>query len=359
MRILVATLLVLLAACAPVAQPAPSQRETPTAPASLTSPTEPAVSATPVPTPTPFTPPAAQLDVPVTLAATPFPIAATFRLTRAPVAPGNEDAARWGVQRYLEGLDRYRDQGDFLPAQGEFGRAVAAALVESRTPGVKRTFVLESLKIEAMYKKPWGTQALADVRVTIVDRAVDRSAPDQRETGLLRLGGDDRRFSVIDSWDDASGRWFNGRIADNAAGLRESVEQAVGAYLRTETWLAGMPVETYFGGVDETPYQKARRAYVATFDRAATPQRTFADVTGAIERYDTFAEIPSGIATVRIGATVVSTDAAGRTQRQAVTRNLKVFFGNWTPMVIDEEVTPGVWRSGGDLALIEIDVNLA
>jgi hypothetical protein len=27
--------------------------------------------------------------------------------------------------------------------------------------------------------------------------------------------------------------------------------------------------------------------------------------------------------------------------------------------VVDEEVTPGVWRSGGDLALIDIDVNRA
>lgn len=358
MRVLIGACL-LLAACAPVTRSVPTTAAATAAPTASTPPTEPPFRPTSAPTPTPVAPPAAELDVPVVLAATPFPIAATFALMRAPAAPSNEDAARLGVLRYLEGLDRYRDQGDFLPVQGEFGKAVAAALVESRTPGVKRTFVLESLTIEALYKKPWGTQALADVRVTIVDRAVDGAAPDQRESGLLRLSGDDRRFSVLDAWDDAAGRWFNGRIADNAAGLRGSVERAVAAYLRTESWLAGGPVETFFDGAADTPYRKARRAYIAAFDRAATPQRTFADVTGAIERYDTFAEIGSGIATARIVATLVTTDAAGRTQRQAVSRRVKVFFGNWAPEVADEEVAPGVWRSGGDLALSAIDVNFA
>jgi hypothetical protein len=357
MRILI-VIVVTLTACAPVAEPAPLQSAT-SAPRSPAAPTESALTATPGPTTTPVAPPAAQMDSPVVLASMPFPIAATFTLARAPIAPGNEDAARLGVRRYLEGLDRYRDQGDFLPAHGEFGKAVAAALVESRTPGVKRTFILDSLKIEALYKKPWGTQALADVRVTILDRAVGGSVPDQRESGLLRMGGDDRRFSVIDAWDDAGGRWFNGRIADNAAGLRHSVEDAVGIYLRTESWLAGMPVETHFNGADATAFQKARGAYIATFDRATTLQRTFADVTGAIERYDTFAEIADGLATVRVVASVITSDAAGRTQRQAVTRRVKVFFGNWAPEVVDEEVTPGVWRSGGDLALLEIDVNRA
>src|SRR6266508_4341144 len=184
------------------------------------------------------------------------------------------------------------------------------------------------MRIEPLYKKPWGTQALADVRVTIVDRAVDRSAPDQWESGLLRLSGD-RRYSVVDSWDDPRGRWFNGRATDNAAGLRDSVQQAVGMYLRTESWVVGLPAETYFDGI------------------------------GAVERYDTLADIPDGMATVRIVGSVVTSDAAGRTQRQPISRHVKVFFGNWMPEVVDHEVTPGVWLAGCDLALVEIDVNRA
>ena len=56
---------------------------------------------------------------------------------------------------------------------------------------------------------------------------------------------------------------------------------------------------------------------------------------------------------------VNSIDAAGRMQRQPVAGRVKIFMGNWIPEVVDEEVTPGVWRSGGDLALAEIDVNRA
>jgi hypothetical protein len=126
-----------------------------------------------------------------------------------------------------------------------------------------------------------------------------------------------------------------------------------------ESWLAGSVTPTYFDGAGATAFQKARAAYFATFDRTAIKARTFADVTGVIERYDTFAEIAHGMATVRLAATLVTTDATGRTERQPVARRVKVFFGNWAPEVVDEEVTPGVWRSSGELALVDIDVNRA
>src|SRR5207244_4842543 len=190
----------------------------------------------------------------------PSPVGAPAAVTQPALAPSAPDLARRCVQYYLAGLDRYRDNGDFLPVGGAFGKAVAAALVASRTPGVKRTFVLESLRVESVYRKPWGTLALADARVTIADHAVDGSSPDQRETGLLRLGGDDRRLSVSDSWDDAAGRWFNGRIAEDPAGLRQAIAQPIGWYLRTESWLVGLPAETYFVGAVATPFQKARAA---------------------------------------------------------------------------------------------------
>jgi len=343
-RLLIAALLV-ISACAPVAQPPPSSEPTMVA----STPTSPRDQAAPTPTaePTPATGP--QLDAPVvTLSSTPFPIEPTLALTRSAVAPGVEDAARWGIERYLEGLDRYRDHGDFLPVSGAFGKAVAAALDESRTPGVRRTFVLESLRIESLYRKPWGTQALADVRVTIVDRAVDRAAADQREVGLLRLSGD-RRLRVIDGWNEAIGRWFNESVPNNEAGLAGSVAQAVGWHLRAESWVIGLPAESYFGAGGPTPFHTARAAHLATFDRATTPSRTFESVTGAVERFDTFGPVGlGGIATVRIAATVATTDAAGQIRRLSVERRVKVFFGNWTPVVVDEEVTPGVWRSGGD-----------
>jgi hypothetical protein len=355
---LVIVAILLLTACAPVARLEPSQLPTATATAVTPPPDVPA--ATPTTTPTPVAPPAARLEDPiVTMATDPFPVLTTLALVKAAVSPGDTEIATRGVQYYLEGLDRYRENGDFLPVSGAFGKAVAQALVESRTPGTKRTFVLESLRIESLYRKPWGTLALADVRVAIADRAVDGSAPDQREAGLLRLRGDDRRLSVIDSWNDETGRWFNGHIPDDPAGLRAAVMQPIGWHLRTESWVVGLPPETYFDGAGATPFNKARAAYRAAFDRAVVTSRTFESVTATIERFDTFAELVGGMATVRLAATIVTTDAAGRTQRQPFARRVKVFFGNWAPEVVDEEVTPGVWRSGGDLALIDIDVNRA
>jgi len=353
-RLLIAAV-VLLAACAPVAQPAPSIA--PTEPSQTPArPNDPLPGATPGPTPPT---PSGHLDDPiVTLATTPIPIFRSLALTRSAVSPGDAEAARWGVEWYLQGLDRYRDSGDFLPVSGAFGKAVAAALVESRTPGVKRTFVLESLRIEALYRKPWGTQALVDVRVTIADRAAGGTAPDQREVGLLRLSGD-RRLQVIDAWNDATGRWFNERVGDSDVGLRESISDALKWHLRMESWAVGVPTETYYNGADATPFKKARAAYLATFDRAAILSRTFADVIGVVERFDTFAEASGGIATVRFAGTALATDTTGRITGEGVARRVKVFFGNWMPEVIDEEVTPGVWRSGGDLALLEIDVNRA
>src|SRR5437870_2659013 len=120
MRTLIA-LVLMLAACAPVARPLPSPE-----PASPTP--TPTAAATATPSPTPATPPVARLDDPiVTVTAEPFPVVTTFALTRAAAAPSDTDLARRGVEYYLAGLDRYRDNGDFLPVGGAFGKAVAAA----------------------------------------------------------------------------------------------------------------------------------------------------------------------------------------------------------------------------------------
>jgi len=146
---------------------------------------------------------------------------------------------------------------------------------------------------------------------------------------------------------------------DDPAAVRGAVEHPIASYLHSESWQSGMPLVTYLSGAGMTPFLSARAAHLATFDRTAIASRTFEDVTGTIERYDTFAELVSGMATVRLAATVVTTDAAGRTERQPTARRVKVFFGNWVPEVVDEELTPGVWRSGGDLALIDIDVSRA
>jgi hypothetical protein len=112
-------------------------------------------------------------------------------------------------------------------------------------------------------------------------------------------------------------------------------------------------------GDESTPFWRARHAYIATFDRVATPFRTFEDVKASIERYETFSEIPDGLATIRVNGTIVTKDGSGRTSRTPFERTLRILFGNWIPEVVDEQITPSVWLSGGDLALAARDVNTA
>lgn len=360
MRIFVASLLVVLAACAPAAGTAP--KEPPSTPPQSTAMSVPAFAEEPLATSSaqPAKPiPVAQQDpIAVSLAPAPFPVLPSMALHLAAVTTSDEESARVGVTRYLQGLDRYRETGQGLPVSGRFGAAVASGLASSATPGVTRTFELESLRIERLWKKPWGTPAFAEVRVTIVDKAVAGTAPDERETGSLRVVGD-RLLQVFDGWDASTGSWFNGRLSDDPAALREPIANAIGRHLQSESWVPGSAVQTYFTGPDATPYRTARVAYIQSLDRAAVRARTFADVRATVERLDAFAEIGGGIATVEIAATVVATDASGVVHRAPYARRVKVFFGNWMPEVADEEIATGVWRSGGELALEALDINRA
>jgi hypothetical protein len=324
--------------------------------------------AMPAPPPQLVTAPATYLDAPaVTLAAGPFPV--TRSLALRPRAATEEDRAaiRLGLERYLEALDRYRESGQGkLPSEGcagpgclpggQFGAAVAAGLKASADPNVKRKFVVQSVRVDRVLAKPWGTRAIAEVTATIRDKAVDVAAEDQVETGRLRLIGD--QPAVVDAWDVANGRWYNGATASSMRATGPDFTMAVGLLLRAESWLPASPRETTFGAGGETPYQKARFAYLQRLDTPATA-RTFVDVRALIEHYETFAEIGDGLATVRITGTVVTRDAQGDEQRTMFSRRAVVLFGQWMPEVVDEEIVPGTWLSGGDLALGVRDHNFA
>jgi hypothetical protein len=316
------------------------------------SPEASAAPATPAPTPIP---PAVRVEPPsVTVSTAAFPMPNTLVLQSKAIDEDRQATVRRGIERYLEALDRFRDSGatkldELWAISGHFRDVVAAGMAASATPGVKRTFALGSFRIERFLVKTWGTNALAEVTATIFDRAVDGSAPDQVETGRLRLTGD--RLTVVDGWDNANARWFNGPTPMTAATVREQIAAPIGFLLAQETWIPGSEIETALGASGETPYQRARHEYLVALDRTKTPSRTFADVTATVERYETFSEIRDGLATVRVAGTVITTDAAGQTQRAHFERGVLILFGNWIPEIVDEEIAPGRWLSGGDLAL--------
>jgi hypothetical protein len=306
--------------------------------------------------------PSARLESPtVAVAATAFPIVPSFALHAAPIDAEAEGAVRRGLEWYLDSLDRFRESGatnrSQLSVGGKFGDVVFAGMSASATPGVKRKFAVGSFKIDRLLVKPWGTRAVVEVTATIVDKAVDGGVPDQSETGKLRLIGD--KPMVVDGWDGANGRWFNGTEEISQSDVRSNLELWLADLLRVESWIPGSPLETSFGPGAETPYQRARFQYLSTLDRTKLRSRTFADVTAAVERYETFSEIHDGLATVRLAGTVVTMDADGRAQRERFERRVVILFGQNHPEVVDEQITPGIWLSGGDLALTARDHNFA
>ena len=287
-----------------------------------------------------------------------FPIMTTLRLRLAAIDEQVTSAARWGVERYLQSIDYYRNgQSPALPITGPFLDAVSAALKDSATPGVKRQFQIESLRVDRHVQKPWGTHAYAEVTVTLVDHAIEGTAPDQRETGKLRLTGD--KMFVTDGWDFDHDRWFNGFGPLPLEQVRSGMAEAVSNYLWFETWVPNTAPAGLTNGATSA-FQRERQARLGAIDRRQVTSNVFAGVTATIEKFETIEGIWSGNATVRVSGTLVTTNAAGQTTRVPFERHVVAFIlGNWSPEVVDEQTSTGAWASGGELALDQVDVNRA
>jgi hypothetical protein len=352
-RLLFAVLF-LVTACAPST---PTTAPVPDA-AAMTPVATPTASATTGPTAAPIQLPEVTAPAVIVKAGT-FPILTSLHLKLAVIDDAVVQGARAGVEQYLRAIDLYRGrQTPALPISGRFLEAVAAALTGSATPGVTRQFALESLRVDRHVQKPWGTHAYVDVTVTIVDRVVGGTGEDQRETGMLRLSGD--RLRVTDGWDFDNGRWFNGFGPLPLEQIRTELGDPIKTYLRVESWTpTSAPGQWAFGG-DASAFARARAQRVAAIDRAQVVSRVFESTNATIERFDTIDGIWSGLATVRLDGTLVTTNAAGRTDRSPFERHVKVFlFGSWVPEVVDEQAPSGVWVSGDELALDKIDVDRA
>ena len=355
---MVLAVVILAIACAPAV---PTQSTS--APATAAATSTPAPSPTVAPT---AAPPAATPAQPAEVAAPDivvrpgtFPILTSLRLKLAAIDDAVVQAARGGVELYLHQIDDFREhRSPALPITGPFKDAVSAALIESATPGVTRTFALESLRVDRHVQKPWGTHAYVDVTVTIADRAVSGGGSDQHETGMLRLTGD--RLRVSDGWDAENGRWFNGFGPLPLDEIRREIGPPLSDYLRAESWTPTTAPRVWISGGDVSAFARARAERVAAIDRAQTVSRVFEGTTATIERFDTIDGIWSGLATVRLGGTLVTTNAAGRTERVPFERHVRVFlFGGWVPEVVDEQAPSGAWVAGDALALDKIDVDRA
>src|SRR3989442_7969861 len=258
-------------------------------------------SAEPAASPAATSAPSASVESPrVQFSGTPFPLVASS-LRVAPIDDEAGAVARTGLLNYLESLDRFRETGATdrtqLYLEGPFGDAVFAGLRAAATPA-KREFALGSFKVDRLLVKPWGGAAVVQGTATILDKAEGGIEPDQSETGRLRMVGD--KPFVVDGWDSANRRWFNGPQAMRPDALQTDLTQPLVNLLHSETWIPGFALETSFRAGAETAYPRARHEYLNKLDRVTTPSRTFADVIATIERYATFDGIRDGVATIRL-----------------------------------------------------------
>ena len=356
---------VLVSACSPtetVRAPEPSDTvaEPLETPAPVVVPLQDAPAVTPGPLPDQN--PQPQVGAPeVKLAPAAFAIGSpTGSLVRFTPTAEFQGKVRFGVQMYLQQLDSFRrNMASGVSAPKPFADVVAQALRETSAPGVERRFDLVSLRIDAAYRKPWGSDAMADVTVTIRDTVVSGNAPDETETGRLRLAGENR-FSVIDGWDSAHAKWFNGLSAPSRDRIEQPVTYTVANYLWSESWVPGTQNWSYsqFWGVS-TRFAKWHDGIMAAFDHEKVTRRTFETVTAAIERYDPTTELGDGVITVRVRGTEVTADASGATTRTPFERVVRAYMPWWGfaagRTVVVDEFSAGAWRSGGDLALKELD----
>lgn len=280
----------------------------------------------------------------------PISITTTLAMRVAPIDEQAIEKVRQGVETYLMMLNNWREFGresSALLITGRFRDVVTAGLDATDASGIKRTLALEKLTVDRYLVKPWGTPALAEARATIVDRAKDGAAPGQRETGRLLLSGN--RLMVVDGWDAANGRWFNSAPPQSLTEdmIFNAVHSAVQGHLRVESWVPGSPSEMGFGAAED-PYFTKRYAYLRNLDRSKG-SRLFSEVRATVEKVDAFAEIAQGLATVKLTGVVTTVDPAGRSETQAFERRVVVAQLETLSTVMDEEISPGVWMSGGNL----------
>jgi hypothetical protein len=222
------------------------------------------------------------------------------------------------------------------------------------TETVPRTFVAGGTRVLGGLDRAWGSTAYVDVVVDLLDRG----ATEIPIHATLRVRPNGFSFTIVDLYDDATGRWLIGDQPRYAAvDLAAELPQAVAGYLSSESLAPGRDA---FSGLiaTETPFGRARNAAILGLNAqraaGALSERRFDDVEASLVRFEPAWFGGDGVVTVRVTGTLVETTPAGA-RRVAFVQPLKFFRtpeGAW--IAIDAQEADGSWDSGGDLALAEV-----
>jgi len=359
---------------------APTETSSPTA-APTIAPTATTLVRTPEPIPTgapQSSPP------PVTTVSQTFGLGTAVALIEVvgPYRTSAETDLRSWVPMYLDALDKYRSDPmganrgllDLVYAPGPYAEFVRQSLQASvgpqPTPGTQRRFELGQLTIQHMYAKPWGRVAYIDAALTYLDRVTEAGG----KTSTLQHAQQARfvnqghgMYKVIDGYDPMIGRWVDGEQPRwSSLALEAEAAFPVGWYLQRESYV---PAEQYpHAGAPGsywliTAYDRARNDLLnqldASYAKKEFTTRRFDDVSVRISRFEPATFLGDGVVTVVVNARLVTT-AGGPERSTPVTRTLRFYRitrdglnTNW--QAVDEQGANGVWLSGGNLELAEID----
>ncbi len=382
---------VLVSCAAPAVTPSEGASPTPPVvtsaiPTSTSAPTESAV-ATPNRTYEPGPTPPPQASVPATrVVSQTFSLGATTALIEVVgrYRTDTEGMLRNWMPSYLEVLDKYRsDQTspsnramfDSMHAPGPYTELIRQSLFASFGFGTsapqKRGFELEQLTIQHMYAKPWGRVAYIDATLTYVDRitAADGKTSSIRHVQYGRYVNQGQgMYKVIDGYDPMLGRWVDGEQPRwSALALEAEGPNAIGFFLQRESYV---PAEPYVHAAPPggrfliTAFDNARNDLLtkldASYAKGEFMTRRFDDVTMRITRFDPATFLGDGVVTVVVTGQIVTMASGASARSSPVTRTLRFYRitrdglnASW--QAVDEQDPSGVWLSGGDLALAEID----
>jgi hypothetical protein len=359
---------------------APAETSSPT-PALTIAPTATTLVRTPEPIPTGSPqsrpPPVATVSQVFTLGT-----AAPLIEVVGPYRTAAETDLRAWVPSYLGALDMFRkdpsaqNRGtfDLMYAPGPYAELIRQSL-QARgaqpSPGLQRKFELGQLTIQHMYAKPWGRVAYIDAVLTFLDRVTEaggQTSTVQHVQQARFVNQGHGMYKVIDGYDPMVARWVDGEQPRwSSLALEAEAPFPIGWYLQRESYVpdeqyphAGAPGSYWL----ITAYDKSRNDFLnqldASYAKKEFTTRRFDDVSVRISRFEPATFLGDGVVTVVLNARLVSAAPSGPERSSPVARTLRFYRitrdglnTNW--QAVDEQGANGVWLSGGNLELAEID----
>ena len=225
-----------------------------------------------------------------------------------------------------------------------------------------RTFESRDLTVERVYAKPWGRLALVEARMTLAIHFPGATDETRRLHLRLILHGQSS-WQVLDGHDQAAAGWPAGDAPRFTAQMLETELPAnVASYLSTESFTPGGD-HLFAVHRENTRFWTLRGAALdelsARFRAGTLLDRHFEGLTLRVVRFEPATFLGDGVATVRLGGTLVEYDGKAARVAERFSQQLKFLrvpdLSGAAYYAVDAQEDDGSWDSGGDLGLGAVD----